>query len=632
MAAWRLDHRAAFPSLCGLTLVVQATYTYHVLAAALPSHGALRFAHACLPRAPTFMLSPRAVAAYVSIIQVTSGALLIIATATSCARVAQYAALAGCGAVAYMLLLEASIYQNHLYLLVNVLLCIGVTPPGPMRHALLRFSTALPYVYGALSKLTSPDWMYRHQPARRWCEAELLPIASTLMSSAWLRSPRYAPTCASLLSIGGLLIDLVAVPLLALPLLQRRHAGALTMAMARRGRWLGAALAAAFHVCNHALFHIGIFPWLMLAALPLWWCGVDEHSPPQDAAKAVTATLVNAFNASNAPNAKNAPTGTTNVAMRRRPPTIRTAPATKHVAARRARSPPRTSKRPPSPPARARPPPPPRLPMPSSCADAPCARRWFCCAYVAFHLLMPLRRFAYVPWSDPTWTQEGYLGAWLMKRHQTDGIVIVIFEKRTSHEIMTLDPSPDGVDAPAAERLLVAPQLDPLLTRHQRRFVNVRPAAMEQYIYDRARILANATSGEAEITARVLSCLTHNARPPQPLYDSGVDVLRRRVDVRARTCLGTRSGIGEWLVPLAPLREGAPTLTLAPECDELLEAPRETLRTIEGGFRRLYGSDVAETWAAGGARAEAAAWYWRSLSTVDRAVDAHMQHGSRKRN
>ena len=66
-----------FVTLTGVTLVVQSFYTARVLSAALPKQsGGLRFAHACLPLAPTFGIMPVALAYGCAVVQAISGCLM----------------------------------------------------------------------------------------------------------------------------------------------------------------------------------------------------------------------------------------------------------------------------------------------------------------------------------------------------------------------------------------------------------------------------------------------------------------------------------------------------------------------------------------------------------------------------
>ena len=256
-------------------------------------------------------------------------------------------------------------------------------------------------------------------------------------------------------------------------------------------------------------------------------------------------------------------------------------------------------------------------------------------------MLLPLRRFAYATEVDATWSQEGYIASWLMKLSQTDGIALLILERSTDSD--GADASDAGATR-AVESTLLLPQMDPWLTRHQRRFVAFRPAAMQQYVSHRARAVANMTEGASTVRARVVSCFTHNERPPQPLYQWHVNLLDRHLAFELSTsCVGTRSAIGDWLVPLRPLAEQR---SLPPECAELLRAPGEVLRAAEAGFARLRkprrapGGEAAQADAGPlgveqppgadhgssntrGIDAEATAWYWHELALVHAAARAH---------
>jgi hypothetical protein len=260
-----LNHRGSlltFATGCGVCLMVQSRLTLTILATALPNDDhsilAMRFRHPCMPLMPNDTLTPF----IISLVQAGAGAGLSASailcmlrrcrTTTAALRVS---ALAGSASILYLLLVEASVYQNHHYLFLHVLLCLGVVPHHGQLRALLRFLTSLPYAYGALAKLTSPDWVGRHQPAHQWCHRELLATLPAWLSPHAVAQPA---RCAALLSIGGIVVDALIVPLLALPPPRSWL------------RLLGVTLGICFHLTNACLFHIGIFPWLMLMSLVLW--------------------------------------------------------------------------------------------------------------------------------------------------------------------------------------------------------------------------------------------------------------------------------------------------------------------------------------------------------------------------
>jgi len=163
----------------------------------------------------------------------------------------------------YVFLLDQTNYLNHFYLvslLSFLLICLPVHRAGsldanrkPAISAqmtpawmlwLLRFQLAIPYVYGGIAKINA-DWL-RGEPIRMWlAERTDFPVIGGYFTQEWV---------VYLFSYGGLVFDLVIVPML----------------LCRRTRWIGVAWAAAFHLMNSQLFHIGIFPWLMLLATPVF--------------------------------------------------------------------------------------------------------------------------------------------------------------------------------------------------------------------------------------------------------------------------------------------------------------------------------------------------------------------------
>ena len=96
---------------------------------------------------------PHAQAACTAVLLCVSGALLAFGVRT------RAAAAIGCAALGHALLLDASLYQNHFWLLLQLLLCFAVVPPSPLLRSLLRFATSLPYAFGALAKVASADWL-----------------------------------------------------------------------------------------------------------------------------------------------------------------------------------------------------------------------------------------------------------------------------------------------------------------------------------------------------------------------------------------------------------------------------------------------------------------------------------------
>ena len=163
----------------------------------------------------------------------------------------------------YMLLLDAAQYQNHLYLISLVaflMIAIPAHSAGSLDALirgrssgtiagwclwLLRFQLAIPYVYGGVAKLNT-DWLLEAQPMRLWLsDGTDRAVRIAILQDAW---------AAYALSWGGALLDLLVVPGL----------------LWRRTRIPAFGLAIVFHLANSDLFLIGVFPWLMLAALALY--------------------------------------------------------------------------------------------------------------------------------------------------------------------------------------------------------------------------------------------------------------------------------------------------------------------------------------------------------------------------
>ncbi|MDC0717297.1 HTTM domain-containing protein [Nannocystis bainbridge] len=166
--------------------------------------------------------------------------------------------------ISYVFLLEQSCYLNHIYLLALVSFLMMFVPAHraasvdawlrPRLRAdtapawalwLLRAQIGIPYFYAGLAKL-NPDWL-RGEPMRTWlAESADLPLAGPLLREWW--APYF-------FSWGGLGFDLLVVPAL----------------LWRPTRALAYVLALSFHLINAAVFSIGIFPWVMIAATTIFF-------------------------------------------------------------------------------------------------------------------------------------------------------------------------------------------------------------------------------------------------------------------------------------------------------------------------------------------------------------------------
>lgn len=163
--------------------------------------------------------------------------------------------------ITYVFLLDQTHYLNHLYL-VCLLACLLVLLPGgsawaldarlgltPQRSSaptwmlwLMRAQIGLVYFFGGIAKLDR-DWLSGVPGAMFLDNHEL---TAPLAEREW---------AAKAFAYGGAGFDLLIVPAL----------------LHRRTRPFAVVAAILFHVSNDRLFSIGIFPWLMIAATPIFF-------------------------------------------------------------------------------------------------------------------------------------------------------------------------------------------------------------------------------------------------------------------------------------------------------------------------------------------------------------------------
>jgi hypothetical protein len=168
-------------------------------------------------------------------------------------------------AFTYFFLLDQTRYLNHFYLvcLISFLMCFlpaerafsidallrrkirsDVVPAWTLW--LLRAQVGIPYFYGGIAKLNR-DWIIGGEPMRIWLRPlTKMPALGPIFGAEWVV---YS------FVIGGLLLDLLVVPLL----------------LWRRTRPFAFAAAVVFNLINAVIFDIGIFPWLMLGALLIFF-------------------------------------------------------------------------------------------------------------------------------------------------------------------------------------------------------------------------------------------------------------------------------------------------------------------------------------------------------------------------
>jgi vitamin K-dependent gamma-carboxylase len=172
-------------------------------------------------------------------------------------------------AFTYVELIDQATYLNHYYFVSLVALLLALLPlnrwgsvdarrsgrkaePFAARWVplALQLQIAVVYFFAGLAKL-NPDWLFRAQPLRVWLSARSgFPVLGPLFDHEWT---------AFAMSWGGAAFDLT-VPFLLF------H---------RRTRPWAYLVVIGFHLMTGALFPIGIFPWVMIAATLAFFDGED---------------------------------------------------------------------------------------------------------------------------------------------------------------------------------------------------------------------------------------------------------------------------------------------------------------------------------------------------------------------
>ncbi len=290
----------------------------------------------------------------------------------------------------YIFLLDQTRYLNHLYLvcLISFLMCFlpaerafsvdallrrkiraDVVPAWTLW--LLRAQVGIPYFYGGIAKLNS-DWIHGGEPMRTW----LSPLTratggSPVFTSDWVV---YG------FVIGGLMLDLLVVPLL----------------LWRRTRIFAFAAAVVFNLINAVIFDIGIFPWLMLGALLIFF-------PPDLMRRFARAFM---------------------------------SPEEEFVDAK-----------------------PSVTPEPVSCPSLTTSQKvvaGLLAAYLAVHVLLPLRHYLYP--GNVSWTEEGQNFSWHRKLRPKDGEAVFTVTHPTSGQTWTIKPE-DYLKSHQLMKMITKPDL-----------------------------------------------------------------------------------------------------------------------------------------------------------------------------
>ena len=164
----------------------------------------------------------------------------------------------------YVYLMQKASYNNHYYLMVLLLFLMILMPVhralsldarakrvkpsntiGKWARYILIALLLIVYTYASLNKIY-PDWLDA-KPLEIWMKAKAdLPIIGPYLQAPWL--PR-------LLAYGGIFFDGLIIPML----------------LWRRTRWIGVLLALGFHLVNSIIFQIGIFPYMMIGSMVLFF-------------------------------------------------------------------------------------------------------------------------------------------------------------------------------------------------------------------------------------------------------------------------------------------------------------------------------------------------------------------------
>lgn len=299
-------------------------------------------------------------------------------------------------AFTYAFLLDQTRYLNHLYLvcLISFLMCFlpaerAFSVDSLLRRKiravvvpawtlwLLRAQVGIPYFFGGIAKLNS-DWIHGGEPMRTW----LRPLTGmagmgSMFTSNWVV---YG------FVIGGLLLDLLVVPLL----------------LWRRTRPFALAAAILFNLINSVIFDIGIFPWLMLGTLLLFF--------PPDLPRRFARAFMSPGEAF--PGAEPAPASSAKlIAEGESCPAL--FPSQKIVAGLLA-------------------------------------------AYLAIQLALPLRHYLYP--GNVSWTEEGHNFAWHMKLRTKDGEALFTVSHPSSGQTWTIKPG-DYLKSHQLMKMITKPDL-----------------------------------------------------------------------------------------------------------------------------------------------------------------------------
>ena len=290
-------------------------------------------------------------------------------------------------AFSYIFLLDQTRYLNHFYLvsLISLLmiflpaeraLSVDVLLRPKIRSDtapawtlwLLRTQVGIAYFFGGIAKLNS-DWLHG-EPMRMWLRPYVkLPMFGPLFAKEWVVYH---------FVIGGLLLDLLVVPLL----------------LWRRTRPYAFIAAIIFNLLNALIFQIGIFPWFMLGATLIFF--------PPDSMRRVVRWIIRAFASADSPAAS--PSAQTKSVPG---PTVNSAPLSAVAKCDRL-------------------------------STEQKAVAVLLTTYLALQFVLPLRHYAYP--GNVSWTEEGHNFAWHMKLRTKKAEALFTVTHPASGQAWTIDP------------------------------------------------------------------------------------------------------------------------------------------------------------------------------------------------
>jgi len=154
-------------------------------------------------------------------------------------------------AFTYVFLLDQARYLNHFYLVILISVALMVIPAPRWRAPtpawsiwLFRLQFEVMYIFAGIVKINA-DWL-RLEPMGMWlARRDDWPFVGELFLQDWM---------VAVASYGAIVLHIVGAPLL--------------LVKATRG-WV-MAIYFVFHLMNHFMFNIGIFPWVAMAGTLLF--------------------------------------------------------------------------------------------------------------------------------------------------------------------------------------------------------------------------------------------------------------------------------------------------------------------------------------------------------------------------